>query len=204
MTKKRIKAEDENRKRFTDKEWAFIGFYMQSLNGTQAAIEAKYSKNTAAQIAYENLRKPHIREEIDRRMREHAMQPDEILYRLTEQARADMADFIRPGYSLGWIDLERAREMGITHLIKEFKRDKDGAVQIKLYDAQAALVHLAKLHAMFADHVVIEDWRSQAIADIRDGNLQYGPLVEAFDADLATQLFREAGLPIPIEQGKGE
>lgn len=33
-------------------------------NGTRAAIEAGYSKKTATEMAYENLRKPHVSEKI--------------------------------------------------------------------------------------------------------------------------------------------
>ncbi len=40
----------------------------------------------------------------------------------------------------------------------------------------------------------IHDWRSQAIADIRAGVVTYQALAEAFDEDLATELFRLAGV----------
>ena len=189
-----------NKKKLTPKESAFIANYIDCLNAAEAARRAGYSEKTARYIGHENLTKPHIKNEIARLMRDKAMQPDEILYRLSRQARADMGDLLHPGYSLGWIDLERARELGITHLIKEFKRDKDGGVTVKLYDAQAALVHLAKIHAMFTERLIVEDWHSQAIADIRAGRIDYEPLAKAFDDDLATQLFREAGVPVPTEQ----
>jgi len=45
--------------------------------------------------------------------------------------------------------------------------------------------------------IQIEDWRSRAIEDIRAGRIAYEALAEAFnDRDLATELFREAGVPI--------
>jgi phage terminase small subunit len=49
---------------FTDKQAAFIQEYLIDLNATQAAIRAGYSADTAAQIGYENLRKPDIAQAI--------------------------------------------------------------------------------------------------------------------------------------------
>ena len=54
----------------TDKERLFIIHYLtNNRNGTQAAISAGYSKNSACAIASENLRKPHIRFVLDRELK---------------------------------------------------------------------------------------------------------------------------------------
>lgn len=42
----------------------------------------------------------------------------------------------------------------------------------------------------------IDDWRSQAIEDIKAGRILYKELAQAFDDDLATTLFREAGISV--------
>lgn len=67
-----------------------------------------------------------------------------------------------------------------------------------MHDRLAALNLLAKYHDL-VNKVKIEDWRSQAVADIRAGNLPFAALAEAFDEDLATELFRAAGVPISAE-----
>ena len=46
--------------KLTAKQERFCQEYVVDCNGTQAAIRAGYNENTAAQIAYENLRKPEI------------------------------------------------------------------------------------------------------------------------------------------------
>jgi len=197
---------------FTDKQMRFIAEYLQCLNATEAARRAGYSENTAHVIGHENLRKPKIRAEIDRVMHQSAMQPDEILFRLTQQARSDMGDLLRPGESLGWLDMQRARELGVTHLIKKFRRDKDGGISVELYDAQSALVHLAKIHALFADRIIVEDWRSKLIDDIKSGAVYLEDVARAFggmnelveainDRSLAAQLFAAAGVPAQDTQG---
>ncbi len=44
----------------TAKQERFCLEYVVDFNATQAAIRAGYSEHTATEIAYENLRKPHI------------------------------------------------------------------------------------------------------------------------------------------------
>lgn len=57
-------------KDLTDKQIKFCEEYLIDLNGTQAAIRAGYSRNTAAVIAAENLIKPNILEYLTQRQRE--------------------------------------------------------------------------------------------------------------------------------------
>jgi hypothetical protein len=45
-------------------------------------------------------------------------------------------------------------------------------------------------------HIQVDDWRSQAIADIRAGKVTYEDLVNGFDTSLAAALFAEAGVPV--------
>lgn len=145
------------RKRLTDKQQAFINeYFLCNFNGTDAAARAGYKGNraTLAVIAHENLRKPKIAEEIEKRMKEHAMSADEVLARLADHARASMADFLHIDGET--IDLQRGEEAGKIHLIKKFKRieTKDGErIEIELYDAQAALVHIGRHHQLFTDRV---------------------------------------------------
>ena len=54
-------------KGLTQKQRRFIDEYIISGNATQAAIKAGYSKKTAKQMGTENLAKPIIKAEIDRR-----------------------------------------------------------------------------------------------------------------------------------------
>ncbi|MCM3703807.1 terminase small subunit [Paenibacillus macerans] len=51
----------------TAKQERFVQEYLKDLNATQAAIRAGYSENTAAETGYENLRKPQIAAEIEKR-----------------------------------------------------------------------------------------------------------------------------------------
>lgn len=134
---------------FTAKQEAFIDEYMKCRNGAEAARRAGYSQRTARSIGAENLAKPDIQEEIKRRASENAMQADEVLQRLAEQARNEHGMYINPD---GTVDLPRLLADGKGHLIKGIKETQHGK-NIEFYDAQSALVHIGKYHALFADKV---------------------------------------------------
>lgn len=51
----------------TAKQQRFVEEYLIDLNATQAAIRAGYSEKTAYSIGQENLKKPEIAEEIEKR-----------------------------------------------------------------------------------------------------------------------------------------
>lgn len=46
------------------------------------------------------------------------------------------------------------------------------------------------------ERLAVDTWETQAIEDIKAGKISYPALVEAFDDDLATRLFREAGITV--------
>ena len=56
--------------KLTQKQQRFVDEYIISGNATQAAIQAGYSKKTAAVTATENLRKPNIKAAIEKRNEE--------------------------------------------------------------------------------------------------------------------------------------
>jgi phage terminase small subunit len=62
----------EKEKKLTVKQSRFIKEYIKTGNGTQSAIKAGYSKDTAYSIANENLNKPEIKRKIELTMSEEA------------------------------------------------------------------------------------------------------------------------------------
>jgi hypothetical protein len=142
--------------KLTAKQQAFINFYLIYWNAAKAARLAGYQGNSAtlAAIGYENLRKPHIWAEIERRMQENAMKADEVISRLSDQARADMSDFLYIQHNHAQIDLEGAKEKGLLRHVKKFKRGQYG-LEIELYNSQAALQTLAKAHGLLHDKIEV-------------------------------------------------
>lgn len=168
---------------------AFVEHYIANgfRNGTKAATDAGYSERTAHAQAHRLLKNAEIQRHISNRLGEMAMGANEVLFRLTQQAQATMADFIEitsQGVRLDFVKAEKADKLG---LIKKFKQDKDGNVTVELYDAQAALVQLGRHHQLFTDQVALVDWRREAQEAGVDITRIFEGMVEHFAADLASR-----------------
>lgn len=135
----------------TNKQLAFIDEYLVDFNATQAAKRAGYSPKTAYSIGQENLTKPEISQEIERRYQEKTMSQHEVLARLTEMARASLSDFvsIAPDGTYTF-NLAQAARNNKMHLLKKIAFSR-GRLEIELCDSQAALVTLGRHHKLFTD-----------------------------------------------------
>lgn len=65
--------------KLTERQKDFIKFYLDKWNGSRAARLAGYSARSAANIAYENMRKPHIRSIIDAYLEEESKERERII-----------------------------------------------------------------------------------------------------------------------------
>lgn len=136
----------------TGKRKLFVDAYTGRANccKSEAARLAGYA--TPGNEGYRLFREPEVRAAIEERMRELGMGPEEILQRLAEQARGNMADFIRVTEGGGFaIDLTEAEESGKLRLVKKVAYDVKGRPALELYDAQSALLALAKRYHLFPD-----------------------------------------------------
>lgn len=142
--------------KLTAKQRRFVEAYTGSAfgNATESARRAGYggSDATVRAIASENLTKPNIKAAIKERLDRVAMTEEEILYRLSEQARATLADFVTIEGPRNWsIDLEQAERLDRLGCLKELNVGADGKITIKLQDQQRALELLGKYHKMWTD-----------------------------------------------------
>lgn len=149
----------------TDKQQAFIDKYLETKNATRAAIAAGYSPKTAYAIGWENLRKPEIDTVIRQRLDENAMLANEVASQLADMARSDIGDFLIQNEDSGavTVDIDKAikakktnliKKLSQTHTIRHFGEDEieeTVSTTIELYDRQAALVQIGKIHKMFTE-----------------------------------------------------
>lgn len=156
----------------------FIEHYLATLNASKSARLAGYSERTSATIGYENLRKPDIRAEIDRRLKEKIINANEVLERLTNQATGDVTDLMELTKDDGSLDLDAVKSAGLGPLIKKVKLKRRNYTpekgtpyteidtELELYDAQSALVHLGRYHELFTDKVkTLDDERLKRLQD---------------------------------------
>ena len=83
-------------KKLTQKQQRFVDEYIISGNATQAAIKAGYSKKTARFVGAENLTKPNIKDELEKRNAEiksqKTMDMQEVMERLAAIARGETVE----------------------------------------------------------------------------------------------------------------
>lgn len=133
-------------------------------NGVEAAKKAGYL-NPAAD-SERLLNHPIVRAAINAKLEEAAMDADEVLARISDQASVDIAEFLDEYDHQAGVDpdtgepiyesrlrfnFKKAKARGKTHLVKKLKVLPDGSIEFELHDSAAALDRLAKVHGLYKE-----------------------------------------------------
>lgn len=184
------------------KQTAFVEHYLRVWNAAEAARLAGYSDATARQQGSRLLTNVDIQTAVSARLDELKMSADEVLTRLADIARGDMADFVTlDNAGEPQLNLTKAQTANKLKLVKKFKRTRrtfgemvETQVEIELYDAQAALNTLGKHHRLFAERLEI-DWRAELEAAGLNPDAEYERQV----AEFQRRLFEGS----PADAGRG-
>ncbi len=139
--------------KLTEKQKRFVQEYLVDLNATQAAIRAGYSRKTAQQIAAENLSKPVIHAEIQKRQAKLRgkleITQERVLAELAAVAFANGTDFAT-------VTRDGLVRITPTDDLPEWKKKAIAAIkegryglEVKLYDKVQALELLGKHLGVF-------------------------------------------------------
>jgi len=151
--------------KFTNKQEKFIDEYLIDLNATQSAIRAGYSTKTAQEIGSENLSKPMIKNEIDKRLAERSrrtgINQDRIINELSKIALSNIKDFAKwSDNGVEFIDSEGISNDDLCCIseISELEVETpQGGIRrtkkLKLYDKISALEKLGKHLGMFTNRL---------------------------------------------------
>ena len=180
----------------TGLQQAFVDEWFKDFNGVKAAERAGYqgSYSTLGNVASENLKKPKIIAEMNRRWSAHGMTAAEVVAHYVEMARADIADLLQPGS--GVIDWDKVHEHG--NLVKKVVHRKGQEAQIELYDKQHALDMIGKTMAMFVDKQAVDvttkgESLNERGVDTKAHRRAVSLLTDAFRAELADGGHGESG-----------
>lgn len=139
----------------------FVDAYLGRWNAYAAARAAGYKQPYSQGPRLLGI--VEIKEAIEERLVQHHMSANEVLARLSDQARGSLEDFIRFGFredkdgkvslTLTYaVDLKKARRLGKLHLLKSWKASTaTQGEKIELYSAQDALKTVAQVHQLLAD-----------------------------------------------------
>lgn len=163
----------------SDMQRMFVEHYLS--NGMRPGQAAKAAGYKHPEVMGSRLAKtPHIKAVIEARIKEAAMGADEVLFRLKEQASANMADFLlfevvegepdektgeKPKHTafrgINWAAVE---ERG--HLIKSVTPSKYGGYKLELVDGQAALFKIGQHCKLFTEKIEVSDPNGQPLLPI--------------------------------------
>lgn len=188
------------------KQKVFIEEYLICWNASEAARRAGYN-GQANIIGPRLLSNVIIRTEIDNRLSEMRMSSNEVLKRLSDMARADIADFVRVSKPT---DLLRPRYKGKTHVIKKFKKttvhtrtgDTIVTTELELYDSRSTLVDLGRHHKLFTDRIEVT-WKDELTDLVRKGIVTPQDIANEFGSEVPQGLLESFGISAD-EVGKAE
>lgn len=137
----------------------FCRYYVSNgHNATRAAISAGYSKNTAREIARENLTKPYIKAFIDKLeepvIKKLNIDENWVLTKLKNFSEANILDYfeINDDGDIKLKDLTKLPDNKIES-IESIEQNDKGRIKIKLVDKRASVTHIGKHFGMFKDVV---------------------------------------------------
>ena len=188
------------------KQRAFIEEYLICWNASEAARRVGYN-GQANIVGPRLLSNVIIKSEIDNRLSEMRMSSNEVLKRLSDMARADIADFVRVSHPT---DLLRPRYKGKTHVIKKFKKttvhtrtgDTIVTTELELYDSRSTLVDLGRHHKLFTDRLEVT-WKDEVADLIRKGIITQQDIINEFAGEVPQGLLESFGISA-TEVGKAE
>lgn len=164
----------------TDKQQTFVDEYLLDLNGTQAAIRAKYSAKTANEQAARLLAKVSVQEAIAEQMaarsKKTGIDAEWLLKRLAQEAQADMADLYDDAGNLKpvkeWPLIWRQGLVAGVDVVRKQNGDDDPVIidKVKLSDRIKRLELIGRHINVqaFKDNVeVIVVDRAKVLADAR-------------------------------------
>jgi phage terminase small subunit len=138
--------------KLTEKQKRFADYYIETGNATESAKRAGYSENTASEMGYENLNKPHIKSYIEEQLtlkaNERVASQNEILEYLTSVMRGEVMEDVPVPTKKGVVIVEA----------KAGVRDRTKAAEL-----------LGKRYTLWTDKQQIEGNLGVTIVDDIDG-----------------------------------
>jgi len=147
-------------KTLTPKELLFSAHYIQHWNGARAAIQSGYSANSATEIAYEILRKPHVKEFISVQLNEICektkVTTENVVNEISKLAFSNLLDcYDSDGQLIPIHELPRNVAAAITEVVEtEFKGVKTR--KYKMDGKSRNLELLGKYLQMFVEKIEIK------------------------------------------------
>lgn len=150
-------------KKLTDKQKRFVEEYLIDYNATRAASKAGYAKKIARVQGSENLTKPDIKSEINKRLEkkriENELTEKKIIKELEKIAFSDITNYYNNELEVKDIDeLPKEFTAAIKEIVK-IETNRGIRTTIKLYSKENALELLGKHLGIFKNEQTDNEYR---------------------------------------------
>jgi hypothetical protein len=186
----------------TGRQRVFVEEYLRCWKAKEAALRAGYSEKNAANMGSLLLKRADVKGMIRERLAAEAMATEEVLARLAEQARGNLGEFLvieevdgREQVRFDWARLVRE---GKGHLLRAVTMN---GARIEFYDAQAALLFLAKqlgipeMREEKKEGLTIDDWLAQVNKNIQSAEFAWRMTMRAeIEAEVRAEIAAERGV----------
>jgi len=150
----------------------FVEFYLGESKGCAVDAARRAGYRWPLKVGSRLEKASGIRAAIDARVETAAIAANEVLARIADVATSDLLNFIAVDPHGDWkVDLKQVQRLGLGHLIKRLRKNKDGTSEIELEARVPALLKLG-------DHYKL--WKGEAQSQLTLVELAKG-LSEQYD-----------------------
>ncbi len=150
----------------------FVEYYLGESEGSAADAARRARYRWPEKLGPRLVTRCAIRAAIDARVETAAIGASEVLARVADLATSDLMNFIEIDPEGGWkVDLKLVKRLGLGHVIKRLRKNKDGTPDIELEPKALALVKLGEHYKLWKGEAQSEDSVLELLDEI-DARLQ--------------------------------
>jgi len=150
----------------------FVEYYLGESEGSAADAARRAGYRWPEKHGPRLVKTGEVRAAIDARVETAAIAASEVLARIADVATSDLLNLIQVDPGGDWkVDLKQVQRLGLGHLIKRLRKNKDGTSEIELEARVPALLKLG-------DHYKL--WKGEAQSQLTLVELAKG-LSEQYD-----------------------
>ena len=132
----------------------FVEFYLGESSGSAVDAVRRAGYRWPTKLGARLVEKREVKAAIDARVATAAMAANEVLARVAEVASSDLLDFIDVDPNGGCkVNMKLVKRLGLGHLIKRLRINKDGTQNIELEARLPALVKLGEHYNLWKGEV---------------------------------------------------
>ncbi len=128
----------------------FVEYYLGESKGSAVDAARRAGYRWPEKLGPRLVERCAIGAAIDARVETAAIAAKEVLARIADVATSDLLNFIKIDANGGWkVDLDLVKQLGLGHLIKRLRKNKDGSSEIELEARMPALVKLGEYQKLW-------------------------------------------------------